>query len=75
MPATGTGAPAGTAPYEDWLNAHARVEAVVLVENVRGYYEVLAAAEHIGPAHRGGLGRFNPEFYRPPPRAADPIIW
>lgn len=50
-------------------------EAVVLVENVRGYYEVLAAAEHIGPAHRGGLGRFNPEFYRPPPRAADPIIW
>ncbi len=50
-------------------------EAVVLVENVRGYYEVLAAAEHTGPAYRGGLGRFNPEFYRPPPRAPDPIIW
>lgn len=50
-------------------------EAVILVENVRGYYEVLAAAEHTGPAHRGGLGRFRPEFYRTPPRAPDPIIW
>jgi membrane-bound lytic murein transglycosylase F len=50
-------------------------EAVVLVENVRGYYEVLAAAEHEGPAYRGGIGRLSAEFLRARPRAADPIIW
>ena len=50
-------------------------EAVILVENVRSYYEVLVAAEHEGPAQRGGLGRLSAEFFRAAPRPADPIIW
>jgi len=50
-------------------------EAVILVENVRGYYEVLAAAEREGGVRRGGLGRLSAEWFRPPPQAPDPIIW
>ncbi|MFZ4553855.1 MAG: membrane-bound lytic murein transglycosylase MltF [Betaproteobacteria bacterium] len=45
-------------------------EAVILVENVRSYYEVLSAAESSPLTRRS---RF--EFYRTPPVAADPIIW
>lgn len=50
-------------------------EAVILVENVRGYYEVLAAAEPGGGAQRRGFGRLPQEFFRGAPRSADPIIW
>jgi membrane-bound lytic murein transglycosylase F len=50
-------------------------EAVVLVENVRGYYEVLVAAERDGPARNAGHGLFGGDFFRPAPRPADPIIW
>ncbi len=50
-------------------------EAVILVENVRGYYEVLVAAEHDGPARSARPGLFRGDFFRPPPRPADPIIW
>ncbi|MBU3694190.1 MAG: membrane-bound lytic murein transglycosylase MltF [Rhodocyclaceae bacterium] len=50
-------------------------EAVILVENVRGYYEVLAAAERDGPTRQATRGLFGGDVFRPPPRPADPIIW
>lgn len=50
-------------------------EAVILVENVRGFYEVLLAAEHDGPSRAARSALFRGEFFRPPPRPADPIIW
>jgi membrane-bound lytic murein transglycosylase F len=50
-------------------------EAVILVENVRGYYEALVAAEHDGPARSATPGLFHGDIFRPPPRPADPIIW
>lgn len=37
------GAPAGAAPYEDWIDAHARVEALGAAVEVRGHW--LRAAE------------------------------